>query len=184
MPATKSSVPLHKGAGGRSKVNRGMGFLTLCMFAVGLVVAGWGLYELKRSRESNGWPSTTGIITHSAIHKVERRRENQTEATYYPRIQYQYAVFGKGFTADRIAFGSPYGGEQSKAQAVVDRYPIGGSVAVYYDPDDPSVAVLKAGYSQHAYVMMAAGLMFGAGGMFFLRACRRKRDRRNRFSGQ
>jgi Protein of unknown function (DUF3592) len=180
---TSSGSP-HRGLTARLPTGRGVGLVSLCMFIVGLVVSGWGLFELKQARESSGWPSTPGTITRSAIHQVANNKENQPETTYYPHIQYRYAVFGKGYTADRIAFGSPSGGDQGQAQKIVDRYFTGKTVTVYYDPDDPSVAVLNAGDRLQAHVMIAAGVMFAAGGIFFFKVWRRSRDRRNGYSGE
>jgi LPXTG-motif cell wall-anchored protein len=57
-------------------------------------------------------------------------------------------------------------------------------VTVYYDPDDPSVAVLNAGYKLQAYAIISAGLMGLAGGMFFFRRWRRRQARRNIFLGK
>jgi hypothetical protein len=46
------------------------------------------------------------------------------------------------------------------------------------------VAVLNAGDRLQAHVMIAAGVMFAAGGIFFFKVWRRSRDRRNGYSGE
>lgn len=145
MPASTASDSSHRIQSVRSKASRAKGLLTLSLFAAGMALLGWGLFELQRAMESHGWPSTTGTITRSEVHQVENRKENQTDTIYYPRIHYRYSVFGQGYTAGRIVFGGLSGGDQSKAKKIVDQYPAGSPVTVYYDPGDPSVAVLNAG---------------------------------------
>lgn len=48
------------------------------------------------------------------------------------------------------------------------RYPKGGAVTVYYDPNDPSEAVLKAGLNRGTLAPLLMGLALGAaGGLFY-----------------
>ena len=83
-----------------------------------------------------------------------------------------------------MAFGGFSEDSRRKAQKIVDQYPKGMALTVYYDPNDPSVAVLKAGYRLAAYAMVAAGLALCAGGMLGFRAWRRKQGRRNIYVGK
>ncbi len=158
--------------------------MALTMLVIGLLVSGWGGLELQRALESRHWPSTTGIVTGATIDEVVHRKREGPETTYHPKIQYQYAVFGQVYRADRIVFGGSPGGSRRAAQKMVDRYPEGLAVTVYYDPNKPSVAVVKAGYRLTAYAMVAVGVVLCAGGVFCWRAWRRKPERRNDTSGK
>jgi len=55
-------------------------------------------------------------------------------------------VEGKIYACDRMSFSGGEGGEKkSESQAVVDRYPSGHKVIVYYNPKHPEKAVLERG---------------------------------------
>jgi len=57
-------------------------------------------------------------------------------------VVYRYTVNGKQYTADRFFFiGSSYSTHEA-AFRVTQAYAVGADVPAYYDPRDPSVAVL------------------------------------------
>ena len=168
-------------SGAKAKSGKGLGILTMAMFAAGIFLLAWGGYEMKRAYESRSWPNTQGTVISSYIDKRSHRDSNKrTSIVYTPKIQYQYQVEGKHYTCKRIAFGGESGGKRSKAKKVVDRYPSGKKVTVYYNPQDPKVAVLKAGFSWGAILaFLAGGIFFGVGVMGF-KAYRRNKEERNR----
>jgi len=167
-----------------AKTGSGLRIVALIMLAVGLAIGGWGGFELERAMDSQRWPSTIGTVSLSTLQEVVHRKENETVVVYYPRIQYVYRVFGQAYTADRMAFGVASGISRGKAQQVLDDYPEGMDLTVYYDPDEPSIAVLKVGHVWSAYLTVAAGMVFCAGGMLGLRAWRRRQERQNIYLGK
>lgn len=162
--------------GVKATSEKGLGILTLAVFAAGIFLLAWGGYEIKRAYESRGWPNTQGSIISSHIDKQSRRDSNhRTRTYYYPKVQYQYQVEGKHYTCNRIEFGGESGGKRSRAKKVVDSYPSGKKVKVYYHPQDPQVAVLKAGFSWGALLVFIAGLVFLGAGIVCYRAFRRNK---------
>ncbi|HAV77225.1 MAG TPA: hypothetical protein DCX53_07715 [Anaerolineae bacterium] len=89
--------------------------------------------------KASNWSSTMGTVTLSTI---ERRRSGKSTANY-PVVHYTYQVMGLGLQGSKIMPGMEVGG--SGAHKVVARYPMGAEVMVYYDPNNPSDAVLERG---------------------------------------
>jgi hypothetical protein len=86
------------------------------------------------------WPSTMGTVVFSSI---EWRRGSKGGSVAYPVVQYNYQVMGQMLQGRKVQPGPETGG--TGAQKVVDRYPAGAQVMVYYDPQNPSNAVLERG---------------------------------------
>ena len=151
--------------------------ITLAMFAAGIFFVLWGGYEIKAGYASKKWPSVEGKITSSYVQKQMRSvKDSSKKPTYYAKVRYQYEVSGKIYTGDRISFSGGEGGEKkSESQAVVDHYPSGQKVIVYYDPKHPDKAVLERGLIWKTFMPLVAGLAFLAVAIVCLKAFRRDR---------
>lgn len=140
-------------------------FLPLCGLGVLVLFGGFGayfLYEAYRGRQqasaSQGWPTAAGQVTAAQVRQLTNYSEHGSSVAYAPAVEYAYSVLGQPFTGDRITFGlDETHAKRAKAEEVLARYPVGGTVTVHYDPNNPSDAVLeqRAGAS-------AAGWIFGA----------------------
>jgi len=98
------------------------------------------IYATRRGvAKASTWSSTMGTVTFST---VERRRSSDSTASY-PVVHYTYQVMGQMLQGSKIMPGPESGG--SWAHKVVERYPAGAQVMVYYDPNNPSDAVLERG---------------------------------------
>jgi hypothetical protein len=161
---------LSLGVSGSSE--RGLGFVMLGMFAAGIVLMAWGGYEIKGSRESGSWPSAQGAITSSGISKrISTDSDHRKRTTYYPKVGFQYQVDGRRYTSSRIAFGTgDTGGSAKWARKVVNQYPVGKTVAVYYNPQDPQYGVLESGITWRSIIFLLAGIAFFAGGVLCVKA--------------
>ena len=84
------------------------------------------------------WPSTMGTVLMS---NLEARHSSEGGWTNYPVVQYSYQAGGQAYQGSRIAPGPEVGG--SGAGKVVARYPAGAQVMVFYNPQNPSDAVLE-----------------------------------------
>jgi len=80
-----------------------------------------------------------GTVLTSSI--VWRDSGSDGGSTAYPSVHYSYQVNGQVFQSDKIAPGMEVGG--TGAKKVVARYPAGAQVMVFYDPQNPSEAVLE-----------------------------------------
>jgi hypothetical protein len=151
--------------------------ITLAMFGAGIFFILWGGYEIMEGYASKKWPSVMGKVTSSYVQKQVRSiKDSSKKPTYYPKVRYQYSVGGKSYTGDRISFSGGDGGEKkSEAQAVVDRYPSGQQVIVYYDLKHLERAVLIMGFTWKTFMPFAAGLAFLAVAIVCLKAYRKQK---------
>jgi len=94
-------------------------------------------FTQRKVNEISGWPSATATVMAS---QVEWRSDSEG-STQYPAVLYSYTVMGQSYSSTRIAPGMEVGG--MGAQKVVARYPVNAQVPVYYNPQNPSDAVLE-----------------------------------------
>lgn len=100
--------------------------------------------------------------------------EGTTTGSYFARIKYTYSVNDKVYESDRVYFG--YGGDwviflpinRTQAENLVEEYPVGTEVIVYYDSDDPAMSVLKKEASWFLYLMFVGGMALVGSGMINL----------------
>lgn len=148
-----------------------IGFPTL--FSLIFVIIGWLLarYALKmtaKARQSRLWPSTDGEIEHAAtLYQTSRSPSGGLSATYKADIAYRYQVNGKDYSSSAITL-LDVSSTAGRAQSIVDRYPDKSKVQVFYNPDDPSDAVLEPGSSTGLVCLYVVSAMFSIGGLFFL----------------
>ena len=109
------------------------------LVAVGLVWA--GLRGQRRAQSIKNWPTTTGRIL-SATTEM-RRRSGRSGYSPYPNIMYEYTVGRQQYVSNRVSMGMEMGGSLYTPR-VLARYPVGATVQVYYNPDNPADSALEA----------------------------------------
>ena len=120
-------------------------FFGVFFFVLGVFFLFAGLRAVSMRRASRSWPSASGQVTGSEIqvktfHFLTRMGGTSTE--YRPQIHYAYNVDGIPYQGAQITYGS-IDVSQPAAQAMLDKYPPGAEVAVYYNPKKPGEAVLE-----------------------------------------
>ena len=112
-----------------------IGCTLLLMNAIflGIIVA-----TQRKMKAVQSWSSTMGTVSNSYL---ERRRSSKGGSVSYPVVQYSYQVGSQAYHGSKIAPGVAVGGTGSGK--VVGRYPVGAQVVVFYDPQNPSDAVLE-----------------------------------------
>jgi hypothetical protein len=108
-------------------------FLVLNVIFLGII-----FFMRRRMAAITQWPSTLGAVNASYL---ERRSSSEGGSTNYPVVQYSYQVGGRAYQGMKIAPGPEVGG--TGAGKVVERYPPGAQVMVFYNPQNPSDAVLE-----------------------------------------
>lgn len=76
---------------------------------------------------------------------------------YGATIVYEYVVAATTHTSDKVTFGDFSSSDSSHARGILERYPKGSRVTVYYDPADPGTAVLEPGATGTNYILLAGG---------------------------
>ena len=121
------------------------GFFVLVLLALGGGLIFYGLRSRQKAEASQSWPSTTGQIIRSEVKQSANTDDDgNTSYSYYPSVEYTYQITGQTYTSKRLVFGALKGyGSSAKAVADLQPYSLGGQVTVYYNPENPSEAVLE-----------------------------------------
>lgn len=119
----------------------------LAFFIAGVVSLVLGIRNRRKGAESENWPVTDGIITKTWVSESTSTDEDGWNTySYTPEVEYQYQLGANTFTSKKISFGSTRSyGQRRKAQKELEAYPINGRVRVYYNPNNPSEAILIRG---------------------------------------
>jgi hypothetical protein len=73
---------------------------------------------------------------------------------------YDFTVNAAAFNGNRVAFGDYGSSISSHAQDIVNRYPKGKAVTVYYDPKNPHVCLLEPGVKLQTWFLPGFGFIF------------------------
>lgn len=93
----------------------------------------------RKTSAARNWPTAFGTVVESQLEA--RRSSNNRGWVNYPRVVYTYSVGGQSYASDRISPGLEVGG--TSAPGVVAKYPVGSQVKAYYNPQNPSDAILE-----------------------------------------
>lgn len=115
-----------------------VGIIIFVLLILNTVFLGIIFFMRRKMAAISQWPSTMGTVIHSYL---ERRSSSDSGYTNYPVVQYSYQVAGQSYQSTKLAPGPEVGG--SGAGKVVERYPAGAQVMVFYNPQNHSEAVLE-----------------------------------------
>jgi hypothetical protein len=119
--------------------------VSLCFFAVGLVIIYNGIDSLMMANQAKSWPTTEGTIKSSSCEYYFDWSFLNDGSFYFTHVNYSYTVAGTSYKGDRIAFGYTGSGWQGPNQRIADKLSSSKTVLVRYDPGKPSMAVLSCG---------------------------------------
>jgi hypothetical protein len=152
------------------------GFFILAFAGLGAFLIYKSVRNRKKADASQSWPATSGQITAAHVsHHTSTDSDGDSSDYYTPKVSYTYQALGQEYQGDKIGFGFQVSyGSPGKAQAILASFPVGGQVAVYYDPNNPAESVLerKAGGSTLTLVLgiifIAVSLCVGCPGLVVL----------------
>lgn len=108
--------------------------------------------DIRQAAQSVHWPRVSGTIIASAVGACGKHN-----AYFVAEVHYTYTVQGRQFESGRIAFGPPGCGiRRGPAQSIVRQYPIGQTVTVYYDAEQPEQAALQSDVVTDMWVGLGA----------------------------
>ncbi|MCP4356330.1 MAG: DUF3592 domain-containing protein [Proteobacteria bacterium] len=123
-----------------------------------LILGSWGAVFERKMKMDNGpksesWPTVQGKILRSEISRkkgsCDIRSSNSCGETFYePFISYTYNVNGKTYESDRISFKNEIKGEKDPVAKKVFMYAVGNIGPVYYNPENPRMAILEKGWDE------------------------------------
>jgi hypothetical protein len=104
---------------------------------------------------------------------VNVRSSADDPETYYPEVQYTYAVNGISYESEGISFAPGESlNSREEAQTIINKYPRNSKVKVYYKPDNPKLSALKSGYINSTLIfwVIFGPIMLGGGVVLLLGA--------------
>lgn len=128
---------------------------------LGLILVLVGVLSFWNSLASSRWPTATGEIIESSVNCWGDG--DVPAARHQAKIVYRYTVRGQEYEGGRISFREPENPVKSRPEhpdELVSRYPVRKNVTVFYDPRDPSFAVLEPGAGAAAYAPVVMGGLF------------------------
>jgi hypothetical protein len=138
-------------------------------YVVGFGLLGFGVWSARRSTQAAGWPTTPATITN-----LEISESSDGDGTSYEvKVQYSYTVDGVGYAGSRLAFGYSGSSGRDAHDEIYRKLKEAKTVAVRYDPTEPSVSCLSYGLHRSIQIMLAFAVtwllfMFGFTMLFWL----------------
>lgn len=135
--------------------------MQILFILIGVFLLGVGIYMRKKSTEAQSWPSTNGIIIES-------------EARIIPGIsglsltvKYIYRINDIDYESNKISWAG-HSGSDKAARDLEKKYLVNKSVCVYYDPKDPSNAVLENNTNNIWMYVVLTGVAFSMIGIIWI----------------
>lgn len=126
-----------------------LGFLGSLVLLGLLLLALAGKSALEHRRQSS-WRTTPGVVTVSEVKTLSGvTGKGERKERFFASVQYTYTVDGQQYVGEAVRrfwkqrqdeFETDY-----DAERVVNRYPVGKSVTVFYNPESPEEAMLQRG---------------------------------------
>ncbi len=139
-----------------------------------LIFLGGGSYFIVRSiryrknaKQSLSWPSVSGHVLKFYVFERWSSNVDSMSIWYEPHIEYEYQVMGTTYTSDRLYIGPNISFlKLRRSQDIINRLTDGVTVKVFYNPDDPSEAVLD--HRSSGTFSLITGITLAFIGLFLL----------------
>ncbi len=108
---------------------------------------------------SGDWPSTKGKVVKA---EMEVSSDLQYGTTYGADVVFKYHVDDRDYVGNKVSFDQYGSGDSSHVRGILNRYPVGSEVDVFYNPENPALAVLEPGlqYGWGIYLPFIVGIFF------------------------
>ncbi len=135
----------------------------------GLIVLGFGMRRMGQASRRRKWPTTPGSIRSSTTvariaPALPQHGEDEEDAAarppqtlHRPEVTYTYTVDGKTYTGTALGLDTVEVSNERMAREHAARYVPGAPVTVYYDPENPSRALLEPGIHSDSWLIPGAG---------------------------
>lgn len=134
----------------------------IVFISVGLFFFYFGGRSTYAGIASSYWPTVEGRVLSSSV-KSEAGKKGGL--VYSAEVNYAYKVNGESFSSERVRFGSISTGNRVLPKQLVEKYPAGRSVTVYYSSADPFFAVLEPGIQSASLIVVGIGVLFAGVGV-------------------
>jgi hypothetical protein len=150
-------------AGSQSRL--GFGLWAVLGIVSGLMSGYFIIGDFVTAWASTTWPSVRGTVLEARVVKTGMGH-------FFADVAYSYRVQGTERKGGVVRTSGHTYDSQGAAQEEIDGLVVGQPVVVYYNPQDPSQAVLRPGASFRQYVLLVLPFtVFGWGAYNFLKLC-------------
>jgi hypothetical protein len=132
------------------------------IFVIGILFS-----DIPTMIASQGWPTTDGtILTNRLVGQQFEEYDGDLYLNIDAYIRYQYSVNGILYYSMSVnSINSPFSDYPSE---IASRYPVGKNVIAYYNPKDPSEAVLEQGFVDIYRAFDIYSFLFFGAGIYFI----------------
>ncbi|MFZ6673297.1 DUF3592 domain-containing protein [Undibacterium sp. Xuan67W] len=109
----------------------------------------WQLFKLSRGLTSLSWPATGAVIKSVSI---EGRDQGDGDIAYNANVEYSYLVNGKNYTSNRFTCSESAQLSHDEALALTNGLRVGIETNAFYNPSQPSIAVLRKGINRSSLI--------------------------------
>ncbi|MBF0341966.1 MAG: DUF3592 domain-containing protein [Magnetococcales bacterium] len=144
--------------------------MRLLLLALGVFLLLLGCQPWQQSYVTRNWPVADGVIVRSALLASHGHAPDGAGWFHRTWIEYSYSFDNKSYLGSRIGFGA---GDQyfmvgDFARRLVQRYPEGKPVRIYFNPHNPAEAVLETTPSAGGSLIFLVLGMICLSGRYFL----------------
>jgi len=136
----------------------------------GITLSTWLGRSVIMGIQTLDWESTDGLIYQSGVSYATSHPNDKRQKFFRSHLEYRYRIANRAHAGTRVFRNDlPYLSQQD-AEALVNKYPIGTPVKIYYDASDPTQAVLQTGNPPTLWLLLGTSLLFAALGFRLARS--------------
>ena len=127
------------------------------ILAIAAACFAFGFWIRRKEGIAHQWPQSSGLITAS---RTVREPTGRGGEQVTPFIEYSFDYQGQSFKSSHWRLGNYSVGNSASAEVITSRYPVGASVTVFVNPQQPLKSVLEHGPSSLFWVPFGFGIFF------------------------
>jgi Protein of unknown function (DUF3592) len=122
-------------------------FLIVFPLVLGALFVWLGIRNHSLGKQSESWPTVQGTLVSESSATTKKKRIH---------VFYEYQVKGVNYRSSRVNFQD----DKDSKKKIRDKYTVGDSLTVHYDPDDPEKSVLTPGNTTGSLIAKILGALF------------------------
>lgn len=124
-------------------------------FPVSIVFSILGGIDAGAYLWTSNWETTDAQILKSEVGVID---DFNTDAPYYPHIVFRYTVNDQLYESDSYALFRINTSERSSVEEQIAPYPVESVAQIYYNPNDPTEAIIDRTINDSSYVLLGLGV--------------------------
>ena len=136
----------------------------ICLI-MGLMALINGLLMVLKGLKSRWWSLVVGTITSSKVESRASFASERNEMVSQAEIVYEYFINDVKHLSNRVVIG---GKVRMTPEAIVEKYPLGSKVDVYYNLKSPEQSVLEPGVGFVGFIFIFFGSIFSSMGLWLI----------------